>query len=87
MRVHVIMSAVLKGVLLTVTDIPTTCAVLVFRVKVNRLFGATKFTYGMKNEKHSGRTSKMTSSCKWPIVCLLYHISSAGLFTCLVSNK
>ena len=64
MIVHVIMSVVLKGLLLTVTDLPTTCAVVVFRVKVNRPYGATKFTYGMKNEKHSGRSSKMTPSCK-----------------------
>ena len=68
MIVHVIMSVVLKGLLLTITDLPTTCAVVVFRVKVNRPYGATKFTYGMKNEKHSGRSSKMTPSCKWPIV-------------------
>ena len=35
MIVHVIMSVVLKGLLLTVTDVPTICAVVVFRVKVN----------------------------------------------------
>ena len=27
----------------------------------------TKFKYERKNEKDSGRCSKMTSSCKWPV--------------------
>ena len=31
------------------------------------LAGITKFKYEKKNEKDSGRSSKMTSSCKWPI--------------------
>ena len=30
------------------------------------LAGATKLKYERKNEKDSGRNSKMTSSCKWP---------------------
>ena len=32
------------------------------------LTGAFKFKYEKKNEKNSGRNSKMTPSCKWPIV-------------------
>ena len=28
--------------------------------------GATKFKYKNKTQKNSGRSSKMTSSCKWP---------------------
>ena len=32
------------------------------------LAGITKFKYEKKNEKHSGCSSKMTSSCKWPII-------------------
>ena len=35
--------------------------------------GITKFTYERKNEKDSGRSSKMTPSCKWPIE--LFYIS------------
>ena len=31
--------------------------------------GITKFKYERKNEKDSGRSSKMTPSCKWPIQC------------------
>ena len=31
------------------------------------LAGITKFKYEKKNEKDSGRSSKMTPSCKWPI--------------------
>ena len=31
------------------------------------LTGATKVKYEKKNEKNSGRSSKMTPSCKWPI--------------------
>ena len=31
------------------------------------LAGATKFEYERKNEKDSGRSSKMTPLCKWPI--------------------
>ena len=30
------------------------------------LAGITKFKYERKNEKDSGRSSKMTPSCKWP---------------------
>ena len=30
------------------------------------LTGITKLKYERKNEKDSGRNSKMTSSCKWP---------------------
>ena len=33
------------------------------------LTGITKFEYERKNEKDSGRISKMTPSCKWPIPC------------------
>ena len=32
------------------------------------LAGITKFKYDRKNEKDSGRSSKMTPSCKWPVV-------------------
>ena len=35
--------------------------------------GITKFTYERKIEKDSGRSSKMTPSCKWPIE--LFYIS------------
>ena len=31
------------------------------------LTGATKFKYEREKEKNSGRSSKMTPSCKWPI--------------------
>ena len=31
------------------------------------LTGITKLKYERKNEKDSGRSSKMTSSCKWPM--------------------
>ena len=31
------------------------------------LAGITKFKYEKKNEKDSGRSSKMTASWKWPI--------------------
>ena len=31
------------------------------------LAGITKFKYEKKNGKDSGRSSKMTPSCKWPI--------------------
>ena len=31
------------------------------------LAGITEFKYGRKNEKDSGRSSKVTPSCKWPI--------------------
>ena len=34
--------------------------------------GASKFTYERKNEKNSGRSSKMTLSCKWPIIALIW---------------
>ena len=33
----------------------------------SNLTGITKFKYERKNEKDSGRSSKMTPSCKWPI--------------------
>ena len=32
------------------------------------LAGITKFKYEREDEKDSGRSSKMTPSCKWPIV-------------------
>ena len=32
------------------------------------LNGITKFKYERKNKKDSGRTSKMTQSCKWSVV-------------------
>ena len=35
---------------------------------VINLAGITKFKYEKKNEKYSGRSSKMTPSCKWPII-------------------
>ena len=48
------------------------------------LTGITKFEYETKNEKDSGRGSKMRPSCKWPIEteknCLL---SSSSLFIIL----
>ena len=31
------------------------------------LAGITKFEYERKNKKDSGRSSKITPSCKWPI--------------------
>ena len=31
------------------------------------LAGITKYNYGKKNEKDSGRICKMTPSCKWPM--------------------
>ena len=31
------------------------------------LTGITKFKYERKNEKDSGRSSKMMPSCKWPM--------------------
>ena len=34
------------------------------------LTGATKFKYEKKTQKNSGRSSKMTPSCKWPILSL-----------------
>ena len=34
------------------------------------LTGATKFKYEKKTQKNSGRSSKMTPSCKWPILTL-----------------
>ena len=40
------------------------CANLGFRHW--NLAGITKFEYERKNEKDSGRSGKMTSSCKWP---------------------
>ena len=36
--------------------------------KVLNLAGITKYKYERKNEKNSGRSSKMTSSCRWPII-------------------
>ena len=35
------------------------------------LCGITKFKEERKNEKDSGRSSKMTPSCKWPIARVL----------------
>ena len=35
-----------------------------------KAFVITKFKYERKNEKDSGRSSKMTPSCKWPIFSL-----------------
>ena len=35
-----------------------------------KAFAITKFKYERKNEKDSGRSSKMTPSCKWPIFSL-----------------
>ena len=32
------------------------------------LSGITKFKYEKKSEKDSGRSSKMTPSCKWPFI-------------------
>ena len=37
------------------------------RSSVINLTGITKFKYERKNKKDSGRSSKMTSSCKGPI--------------------
>ena len=37
-----------------------------FNCHVNRA-GITKFKCDNKNQKDSGRSSKMTPSCKWPI--------------------
>ena len=48
------------------------------------LTGITKLKYERKNEKDSGRNSKMTSSCKWPISDA--SISQHYFFTALLST-
>ena len=44
------------------------CFLLQIRAFVINLTGATKFKFERKNKKNSGRCSKMTPSCKWPIL-------------------
>ena len=48
------------------------------------LAGITKFKYEKKNEKDSGRSSKMTPSCKWPI---RVHVASNLCFKARLSAK
>ena len=48
------------------------------------LAGITKFKYEKKNEKDSGRSSKMTPSCKWPI---RVHVASSLCFKARLSAK
>ena len=44
----------------------------------SNLTGITKFKYERKNEKDSGRSSKITPSCKWPITCLQILLRGMG---------
>ena len=39
-----------------------------YRLCYLNLAGITKFKCERKNEKNSGRSSKMTPSCKWPVL-------------------
>ena len=48
------------------------------------LAGITKFKCEKKNEKDSGRSSKMTPSCKWPI---RVHVASSLCFKARLSAK
>ena len=55
-----------------------------------KLTGVTKFKYERKYEQDSGCSSKMTPSCKWPIIKaveenLLHHVAMAAKF--LDDNK
>ena len=43
------------------------CFLVLIRAFVLNLTGIRKFKYERKNEKDSGRSSKITPSCKWPI--------------------
>ena len=54
------------------------CANLGFRHW--NLAGITKFEYERKNEKDSGRSSKMTPSCKWPIQARIQDFEMGGEF-------
>ena len=47
------------------------CFLVQIRSSVINLAGITKFKYERKNEKDSGRSSKTTPSCKWPITIKL----------------
>ena len=44
------------------------CFLVQITAFVINLAGITKFNYEKKNEKDSGRSSKMTPSRKWPII-------------------
>ena len=44
----------------------------------SNLTGITKFKYEGRNEKDSGRRSKITPSCKWPITCLQILLRGMG---------
>ena len=44
----------------------------------SNLTGITKFKYERRNEKDSGRRSKITPSCKWPITCLQILLRGVG---------
>ena len=44
------------------------CFLVQITAFVINLAGITKFNYEKKNEKDSGHSSKMTPSCKWPII-------------------
>ena len=49
----------------------------------------TKFEYERKNEKDSGRSSKMTPSCKWPIAVIqkfCYHGNVTSHFSSLLNK-
>ena len=44
----------------------------------SNLTGITKVKYERRNEKDSGRRSKITPSCKWPITCLQILLRGMG---------
>ena len=44
----------------------------------SNLTGITKFKYERRNKKGSGRSSKITPSCKWPIACLQILLRGMG---------
>ena len=52
-----------------------------YRLCYLNLAGITKFKCERKNEKNSGRSSKMTPSCKWPVRIFLYLSYSFGIET------
>ena len=52
-----------------------------YRLCYLNLAGITKFKCERKNEKNSGRSSKMTPSSKWPIRIFLYLSYSFGIET------
>ena len=44
----------------------------------SNLTGITKFKYERRNKKDSGRSNKITPSCKWPIACLQILLRGMG---------